>query len=110
MRSAYHSVDFAYTKKEMFGLFALANKEDVENGGRYDARSAAINVWSHHWLHPATEYDSETIGTFYFNWTNYRLWQIQTDEGFSLDDLLRELYTLEVKALGQGKYGKLFDR
>ena len=31
----------------------------------YDARSAAIIMWSHHWAHPATREESETIGTFY---------------------------------------------
>ena len=105
MNSTYHSVDFRYTHQELLDLFSLANKEDVDNGGRYDARSGAINVWSHHWTHPATHYDSEIMGTYYFNCVSHRLWQIETDEGFSLDDLLRELYTLEVKALGKGRYG-----
>jgi len=49
-----HTVDFHYTRQELEAIFRLANAEDVEKGGRYDARSAAINVWSHHWLNPAT--------------------------------------------------------
>jgi hypothetical protein len=44
----------------------LARAEDIEKGRRYDARSAAINFWSHHWQHPAAHHDSEILGTFYF--------------------------------------------
>jgi hypothetical protein len=73
----------------------------VEKGGRYDARSAAINVWPHHWQHPATREESDLMGTFYCHWGEPpALWQIETDEGFSLEDLLQELGCLELKALG----------
>jgi hypothetical protein len=34
----------------------------------FHAYSAAINLWSHHWLHSATKIDSEVIGTFYSRW------------------------------------------
>jgi hypothetical protein len=65
MMTTRHPVDFAYTDQELQALFRLAHAHDVERGGRYDARSAAIIVWSHHWAHPATREESETIGTFY---------------------------------------------
>jgi len=99
-------VDFHYTRQELEAIFRLANAEDVEKGGRYDARSAAINVWSHHWLNPATRDESDIIGTFYVHWAPTPvLYEIETDEGFSLEDLLQELGRLERKALGVVKHG-----
>ena len=106
MMTCRHPVDFPYTHAEIEAVFAFAHAHDVEKGGRYDARSAAINVWSHHWVHPATHHDSETIGTFYFRWGDTpALWEIETDEGFSLEDLMQELGRLELEALGYVKHG-----
>src|SRR5262245_45753537 len=105
MNSTMHRVDFPYTRQELDTLFRYANEHDVERGGRYAARSAVINVWSHHWLHPATWQESETIGTFYFHWEPLALWEIETDEGFSLDDLMAELGRFELSALGYVKHG-----
>jgi hypothetical protein len=51
-------------------------------------------VWLHHWQHPATRDESETIGTFYFH-------------GFSLEDLMAELGCLERQALGYVKHGEV---
>jgi hypothetical protein len=102
-----HEVDLRYTRQELEALFAVARAEDVEEGGRYDARSGAINVWSHTWLSDATRHDSDTIGTLYVRWGDKNhLWLIVCDEGFSVDDLLQELGTLEQKALGRVKYGR----
>jgi hypothetical protein len=61
MLTTRHAVDFAYTPQELQALFRYAREQDVERGGHDDARSAAINVWSHHWLHPAAHQESETI-------------------------------------------------
>jgi hypothetical protein len=106
MRSTMYRVDFAYTTQELEALFRYAHEHDVEKGGRYDARSAAVNIWSHHWQHPATMEASDTIGTFYFRWGDTPvLWAMETDEGFSLEDLLHELGRLERQALGQVKHG-----
>jgi hypothetical protein len=105
MLTTRHSVDFAYTRQELDALFRYANAHDVDKGGHYDARSAAINVWSHHWLHPATHAESETLGTFYFHWEPPALWEIETDEGFSLEDLMAELGRLELAALGRVEHG-----
>jgi hypothetical protein len=106
MNSTMHRVEFPYSRQELEALFRLANEEDVERGGHYDARSAAINIWSHHWAHPATQEESDIIGTFYFRWGDTpTLYEIETDEAFSLDDLLQELGRLELKALGVAKHG-----
>jgi hypothetical protein len=105
MLTTRHPVDFAYTRPELEALFRYAHAHDVERGGHDDARSAAINVWSHGWHHPATHAESEIIGSFDFYWEPTRLWEIGTDEGFSLEDLMRELGRLELKALGRVKHG-----
>ena len=105
MLTTRHPVDFAYTHQELDAFFRYAHEHDVARGGHYDARSAAINVWSHHWLDPATHAESETIGSYYFHWEPPSRWEIETDEGFSLEDLIQELGRLELKALGRVKHG-----
>jgi hypothetical protein len=100
MLTTRHAVDFISTRPELEALFRYAHAHDVETGGRYDARSAAINVWTHHWAHPATHEESEILGTFYVHWDHPVLWEIETDEGFSLEDLMAELGRLERDALG----------
>ena len=105
MLTTRHAVDFAYTAAELDALFRYARAHDVEQGGHYDARSAAINVWSHYWLHPAAREESDIIGIFYVRWDTRTLWEIETDEGFSLEDLMAELGRLELQALGQVKHG-----
>ena len=106
MLTTRHPVDFPYTRQELEALFRYARTHDVEQGGRYDARSAAVHIWSHHWQHPATMEESDTIGTFYFRWGDTPvLWEIETDDGVSLDDLMHELGRLELQALGRVKHG-----
>jgi hypothetical protein len=106
MLTTRHPVDFPYTRPELEALFRYAHAHDVERGGRYDARSACIILWSHHWLNDATRAESETIGSFYFWWADTpALWEIETDEGFALDDLMAELGCLELSAIGYVKHG-----
>jgi hypothetical protein len=108
MLTTRHAVDFAYSHQELDALFRCAGAHDVEQGGRYDARSAAINVWSRHWAHLATREESETIATFYVHWApTPRLYAIETDEGFSLEDLLQALGRLELQAWGSVKHGEV---
>lgn len=108
MLTTHHPVDFVYSRPELDALFRYARAHDVEKGGRYDARSAAVNVWSHHWLYDATRAESEIIGTFYVRWTDPpTLWEIETKEGFSLEDLMQELGRLELQALGYVKHGDI---
>lgn len=105
MQSTRHTVNLRYERHELHALFDVANAEDVEKGGRYDARDGAIHVWSHHWTHPATRQESEMLGSLYVNWMDETIWRIACDEGFSLDDLLHELAMLERKSLGYVKHG-----
>jgi hypothetical protein len=49
--------------------------------------------------------ESETLGSWYFHWApTPRLWQIDTDEDFSLEDFMQALGRLELDALGYVKY------
>src|SRR5919108_6371380 len=105
MLTTRHPVDFAYTRPELEALFAYAHAHDVERGGRYDARSAAINLWSHHWAHDATRAESDVLGTFYVRWDPPRVWLIEAEAGFGLEDLMEALGRLERDALGSVKHG-----
>jgi hypothetical protein len=106
MLTARHSVDFPYTPAELEAIFRYAREHDVENGGRYNARAAYMLFWSHHWLHPATREESEIIGSLYVRWGDTpALWEIDTEEGFSLDDFMAALGRLELQVLGYVKQG-----
>jgi hypothetical protein len=105
MKTTSHTVNLRYERHELHALFDVASAEDVEKGGRYDARGGAIHVWSHHWRHPATREESEMLGSFYVNWMEETIQRIACDAGFTLDDLLHELALLERKALGRVKHG-----
>lgn len=107
MKTTSHVVDLAYTEPELQALFAAARREDVEEGGRYDAASAAIHVWSHGWQRQSTRGESTLIGTFYAAWADrHAIWQIDCEEGFALEDMLHELAGLEERAFGHTKHGK----
>jgi hypothetical protein len=105
-----HVVNFTYTRDELHALFTVAYEEDLEHGGRYDAWSAAITLWTHAWPQPragpATE-DSLPKGSFHVAWGRPPgVWLIEVQEGFTLADLLRELGRLELKGLGYLKHGE----
>jgi len=46
-----------YTREELQAIFHLAYAEDVEKGGRYDARPSAINIY-----HASLEHRDDAIG------------------------------------------------
>jgi hypothetical protein len=105
-RTIIHRVDLRYKRQELLALFALAVKEDVDKGGRYDARSNAINIWSHPRTPQILRQESSIMGTFHCTWgVENCIYQIETDLGFSFDHLMRELGALEMKALNQLRYG-----
>jgi hypothetical protein len=106
MQTATYPVHLRYTHDELLALFEAAERGDIDKGGRYDQRGAAINVWSHAWTNDATRHDSETIGTLYVTWADDNcIYQIECDAGFDLPDLLHELAVLEDIALGSLKHG-----
>jgi hypothetical protein len=106
MQTTAHHVTLAYSREELLALFTLAREADVERGGRYDARSGCIHVWTHRWDVPAAKQESALMGTLYVNWVTETVWKIDCEEGFGLADLLRELAVLEAQALGYRKHGQ----
>jgi hypothetical protein len=47
------------------------------------------------------------MGSIYVFWAEQnRLWQVEIEEGFSLEELLVELGTLEEKTLGEKVHGR----
>ena len=107
MNTTRHRVDLRYRSDDLRALFAAARRDDVEVGGRYDVRSASIQVWTHHWRHEATRAESDRMGTFYFRWADHHtLWEIECDDAFSPDDLRSELGVLEHQALGRTIHGR----
>jgi hypothetical protein len=102
-----HTVDLQYQRQELRALFTRAVKEDVERGGRYDARSTVIHVWSHPWLPHSRREISRIMGTFHcLRGKENRIYQIDIDATFSLHKMLQELCVLELKALGRVKNGR----
>jgi hypothetical protein len=100
-------VDYRYTREDLKAIFDLASDEDVERGGRYDGRSGAIHVYSHSWQTEMMRAESTLMGSFAAVWgQGNQIWQIEREDGFSLEDLLEELGTLEQKALGRKMYGR----
>ena len=49
METTAVEVEYRYASDQLQVLFELARAEDVEKGGRYDARSGAINIYTHPW-------------------------------------------------------------
>jgi hypothetical protein len=106
-RSHIREVDWRYSRDQLHAMFQLAYAQDVEKGGRYDGRSGAINIYTHPWNTETMRAESTLMGSIYVFWGDQnRIWQIDVDEGFSFDDLLVELGTLEEKALGQKVHGR----
>jgi hypothetical protein len=100
-------VDYRYAPDQLQALFALARAEDVGKGGRYDARSGAINIYTHPWNTVTMQDESTRMGSIYVFWADEnRLWWIEIEEGFSLEDLLAELGMLEEKAVGRKVHGR----
>ena len=100
-------VDYRYSRDQLDALFALARAEDVEKGGRYDARSGAINIYTHPWNSPTMQEESTLMGSIYVFWAEEnRFWRFEIEEGFSPDDMLVELGTLEEKAIGRKVHGR----
>jgi hypothetical protein len=100
-------VNYRYTREDLKAIFDLVYEEDVERGGRYDGRSGAIHVYTHPWDHETMTPESTRMGTLYAVWGQGNLiWQIDVEEGFSVEALLEELGTLEEKAIGRKIHGR----
>ena len=100
-------VQYRYTREDLKAIFDLVYEEDVERGGRYDGRSGAIHVYTYPWDNETMRLESTLMGTFYAAWGQGNLiWQLEVEEGFSLEALLEELGALEEKAVGRKIHGR----
>ena len=80
-------------------MWRRANVWDVERGGRFDARGAVVQIWSHNW--EADREASELIGALWIHWHTptdglariYRL-EWYPDEGGSEAEVRRALAVL----------------
>jgi hypothetical protein len=107
MKTTAMEVDFRYARDQLQAMFDLARAQDVKKRGRYDARSGAINIYTHPWNTAAMQEESTLMGSIYAFWAEEnRVWQIEIEGGFSFGDLLVELGTLEEKALGRKVHGQ----
>jgi len=68
-------VDFHYSRNQLQAIFQLAYTEDVEKAGRYDARSGAINIYTHPWNTETMRAESTLMGSI------YAFWAERTDSG-----------------------------
>jgi Family of unknown function (DUF6166) len=106
-QAAAVEVNYRYTREDLKAIFDLVYEEDVERGGRYDGRSGVIHVYTHPWDQETMRRESTLMGTFSAAWGQGNvIWQIEVDEGFSFEDLLGELGTLEEKAIGRKVHGR----
>jgi hypothetical protein len=106
-RSHVNEVDWRYSRNQLQAIFQRAYTEDVEKGGRYDGRSGAINVYTYPWNTETMRVENTLMGSIDVFWGDQnRIWQIEVDEGFSLEDRLQELGILEEKALGYKVHGR----
>lgn len=102
---ASESIIRRYGADAMRRIWRKARDEDVEQGGRFDARSAAINLYSQPWPTDGSRDESELMGTAYFVWGNENRLdriEVEDDEKFTEEEVLRAFAGLIERALKQG--------
>jgi hypothetical protein len=103
MKTSAVEVDYRHTRQALQAIFDLARAQDVEKGGRYDARSGAINIYTHPCNIAAMQEEGTPMSSLYALWAEeHRSWRVEMEEGFSFEDLLMELGTLEEGAWREG--------
>jgi hypothetical protein len=101
MKTTAVEVDYRYLPNQVHSLFDRVRTEDVKKGGRYDARSGAINIYTHPWNSRTMQKECTLMRTISVFWAERnRLWRIEIEEGFSLEDLLVEEERLRRRRLG----------
>jgi hypothetical protein len=64
-------------------VFLYCHQSDVERGGIFDGRSAAVNIYTRPWKTPQDRAISQLVGTFSVNWLTGEV-SIQEDSSQSL--------------------------
>ena len=69
-------------------LMEHARRNDVERGGRFDARAMAINVWDQDWTTPQRRAESRLMGTVYLDRAKNVICAADVEAGFTLGDVV----------------------
>jgi hypothetical protein len=94
-----HTVRIVVSREQAMQAMTYACAHDVERGGMYDARSAAILVWSHNWSTPELRQASEIVGSIYLAWHTPHpdlatITELHVEAGYALADVERHLELL----------------
>jgi hypothetical protein len=102
--STLHTVDRVFTRAQALAAFDRARREDVMAGGVYDARAAAIQVWSLPWDTPEHQVASSLVGSLYIRWgapddDHVVLWGIRTEASREVGEMESHASALFAPAL-----------
>jgi hypothetical protein len=94
-----HQVRIIVSHEQAMKAMAYARGHDVERGGQYDARSAAIHIWSHSWRTPELRQSSDLIGSIYLAWNSLHPYlvtkvELHVEAVFTLSDVEQHLELL----------------
>jgi hypothetical protein len=94
-----HSLRIVVSREQALAAFAYARGHDVERGGVYDSRSAAINIWSCTWDSPTNRQASDLVGSIYVAWNTPHpdlatITELHVEAGYALSDVERHLHLL----------------
>jgi hypothetical protein len=94
-----HKVRIIVSREQAMKAITYARGHDVERGGQYDARSAAVNIWSHSWRTPELRQSSDLIGSIYLAWNTphpdlVTIVELHVEAGFTLSDVEQHLELL----------------
>lgn len=106
---ASRTVNFSYPPEDLQKLYRYAQEHDVESEekpGRYDCGCAAIKVWTNNWLTNESADRSHLMGIFFIFWSDdNRIWKVESEDSFTIEDMLNELAILEEATLGKTVHG-----
>jgi hypothetical protein len=94
-----HKLRIVVSREQALKAMAYARGHDVERGGVYDARSAAINIWSHSWRTPELRQSSYLVGSIYLAWAVPHpelatVVEIHVEAGWTFSDIEQHLELL----------------
>lgn len=88
-----HDVDIPITPGLLYQLGRRTQQEDVEVGGVYDDKIAAIAVYDRPWASPQDPGNARILGVIYLSTRTNRVYRIEVnpETGATRDDLLDHL-------------------
>ena len=88
-----HAVDISISPGLLYQLGRRTQHEDVEAGGIYDDKIAAVAVYDRPWLGPKDPGPARVLGVIYLSTRTNRVYRIEVnpDTGATVDALLAHL-------------------